>query len=449
MELSTEQITALAPDPASAKAGRGLMNPGKWPALGRSEEAEALWGECQGSGKDPYQVSVDLAGLASKCSCPSRKFPCKHGLALMYMAVEKPASLAAGMPPAWTADWLANRREKAEKKAAAPPAAEKKPVDAEAAAKRSAKRLDRMQEGGAELARWVADQVRSGIATLPQQAASTFKTVAARMVDAQVPGLSVEMARLEGQLHNGPEWPRRTLAQLGRMHYITEGLSRYETLPPPLQSDLRATLGWTMDKEELVASQPPVVDNWCIVGQGFTEHERLWERRTWLIGRQTRNSALVLDFSHGSRNFPIPLIPGSEVEAAVIFFPSATPLRAILLESPTRPAPSTEPFPTFEDIAAAFARITEALAANPWLHQAPLALENVTPYRTAAGAWAIRDRAGAQLPLNLADLDAWSLLAISGGQPLRVFGEWTAGALQVYGAWTDRFHPFTWTTYDE
>jgi uncharacterized Zn finger protein len=27
-------------------------------------------------------VSVDLSGPAFRCTCPSRKFPCKHGLAL-------------------------------------------------------------------------------------------------------------------------------------------------------------------------------------------------------------------------------------------------------------------------------------------------------------------------------------------------------------------------------
>ena len=80
MNLTMEQITALAPDAASVKAGRGLVNSAKWPTLGQS--ANALWGECQGSGSKPYQVSVDLGGPAFKCTCPSRKFPCKHGLGL-------------------------------------------------------------------------------------------------------------------------------------------------------------------------------------------------------------------------------------------------------------------------------------------------------------------------------------------------------------------------------
>ena len=63
----------LSPDDASAKAARGLTSIGKWPQLGAN--AQALWGECQGSGSKPYQTQVDLAGPAFKCTCPSRTQP--------------------------------------------------------------------------------------------------------------------------------------------------------------------------------------------------------------------------------------------------------------------------------------------------------------------------------------------------------------------------------------
>ncbi len=91
MNLNADQVVALAPDAASVKAGRDLVKPAKWPTLGQS--ADLLWGECQGSGGKPYQVSVDLDGLAFKCTCPSRKFPCKHGLGLLLLAVEKPSAV--------------------------------------------------------------------------------------------------------------------------------------------------------------------------------------------------------------------------------------------------------------------------------------------------------------------------------------------------------------------
>ncbi len=243
MNLTSEQVAALAPDAASIKAGRGLTHPAKWPGLGRAEGL--VWSECQGSGRTPYQVAVDLDGPACKCTCPSRKFPCKHGLGLLFLAVEQPAVIETGDPPPWAADWRAARRAKAEKTTAASAGkAEKKnrPMDAESAAKRTARRLGQMREGGAELALWLADQVRQGLAAWPQQPAAFFRGIAARMVDAKAPGLAAEIARLETLIRSGDGWPQRVLGQLGRMHLLAEDLRRFETLPTPVQADLRCVL---------------------------------------------------------------------------------------------------------------------------------------------------------------------------------------------------------------
>src|SRR3954468_5528348 len=78
----------LAPDPASVKAARGLSGAGSWSATGRLDDI--LWGQCRS-----YQVGVDLAGPAFKCSCPSRKIPCKHVLALLLRWAESDVSDAA------------------------------------------------------------------------------------------------------------------------------------------------------------------------------------------------------------------------------------------------------------------------------------------------------------------------------------------------------------------
>src|SRR5215207_1731222 len=105
--LTSEQILALAPDAASARAGAALATGRKWTRLGG--DGRAVWGECQGSGARPYQTRADLADLAAKCSCPSRKFPCKHGLALLLLLTTEPELFAAGEPPAWVSEWLATR----------------------------------------------------------------------------------------------------------------------------------------------------------------------------------------------------------------------------------------------------------------------------------------------------------------------------------------------------
>ena len=57
LNLTEEQITQLAPDAASVKAGKGLANRTKWVLLEHSDRA--IWGHCQGSGKTPYQTVVD------------------------------------------------------------------------------------------------------------------------------------------------------------------------------------------------------------------------------------------------------------------------------------------------------------------------------------------------------------------------------------------------------
>ncbi len=437
MNLTTEQITSLAPDAASIKAGRGLVKPGKWPLLGQS--GDILWGECQGSSSTPYQVSVDLGGPAFKCTCPSRKFPCKHGLGLLLLVAEQPAKAAMGDPPPWVTDWVSARREKAEKQATVAAKKKEGPLDTEAAARRTAKRWQRMTEGAEELARWLTDQVRHGLATYPQQPASVFAGVAARMVDAQLPGLANEIAQLESCIHSGEVWPQRVLGQLGRMALITEGLSRFATLPEPVQGDLRGLLGWVVDKDEVLASAPPVADEWCILGQVFTERDRLWVRRTWLLGRHSARLALLLDFMHGQRSFPVLLLPGTCFQGELAFYPSAWPLRALLLNPPAATQPLQEPFPGLPNFDAALEARAAALAANPWLLAYPFNIERVLPL-CRNKSWWLRDGQGAELPLKMAEQDAWGLLAISGGHPLTVSGEWNDSELRVLGVWADGFH---------
>ena len=98
MTLTMEGVLALAPDEASAKAARGLTSPAKWPLLGADDAA--VWGECQGSGSKPYQTQVDLSGPAFRCSCPSRKFPCKHNLALLMLRAQNASRFNSDEPPA-------------------------------------------------------------------------------------------------------------------------------------------------------------------------------------------------------------------------------------------------------------------------------------------------------------------------------------------------------------
>ncbi len=110
LNLTEEQIAQLAPDAASVKAGKGLASRAKWLLLEYSDRA--IWGHCQGSGQTPYQTVVDIKDIAFRCSCPSRKFPCKHALGLLYMYASYSESFKQAEEPDWVETWISNRKEK-------------------------------------------------------------------------------------------------------------------------------------------------------------------------------------------------------------------------------------------------------------------------------------------------------------------------------------------------
>ncbi|WP_367276283.1 SWIM zinc finger family protein [uncultured Erythrobacter sp.] len=74
----------FGPDQASLTAAKELLKPAEWPLL-RENGDGLIWGECRGSGSTPYRHVVSELDADYNCTCPSRKFPCKHALALMYI----------------------------------------------------------------------------------------------------------------------------------------------------------------------------------------------------------------------------------------------------------------------------------------------------------------------------------------------------------------------------
>jgi hypothetical protein len=418
---TAEQVLALAPDAASASAARGQAVPVRWRSCGATETA--VWGWCQGSGRTPYQVAVDLDGPAYRCTCPSRKIPCKHalGLLLFWSSGEVPR----GEPPDWVSGWLADRAARATRKSEQ--AGER---DEEAAAKRQARRADRVAAGVAELDGWLADQVRRGLGTLERGGSSAFAVVAARMVDAQAPGLAAGLRRAGEIAGRGRDWPSRVLEELGMLHLLVSAHGRLDTLPPGLADTVRTRLGYTVDTADVVASGERVADSWLVLGVIDQVDERLTTRRVWLRGKETGRPALILTFAPPGRPLDNSLVPGTAVTATLAFYPGARALRAVVASrGDTRPVTHPPAVP----ISVALAGFAEALADDPWLDRWPVLLDAVRPARTESG-WSLVDSAGDALPLR-AYVNPWPLLSVSAGEPLAVGGEWSAFGLLPLSCW--------------
>lgn len=428
MQLSAGEILQLSPDEASAKAAKGLVIPGKWPRLEFDEQA--IWGECQGSGSKPYQVQVDKSGPAFRCSCPSRKFPCKHGLALLLLMAQNPASFSAAAAPAWVAEWLASRQQRAEKQEAKIAEKREAPADPQASARREEARRQRMAGGLEELERWLNDRLRQGLAQLPGQTA-IWEELARRMIDAQLPGLAFRLRQIGARVGRDETWPGYVLGGLGQLRVLIDAFRRLDSLPPAVQQDVRTALGLSLDRDSVLASGERLRDDWLVLGQAIDEEGDLWSRRVWLLGQQSRRPALLLDFAHGSRRFEQNYVTASSLHGELAFFPGNLPLRA-LNTGDARLLPASSP-PTGQ-LATALEALAQAVAANPWQSPRPMLVDDGVPCPGNRG-WSLHCPERRRLPLLLRDEDGWQLLAVSGGAPLTVFGEWNGEVLRPLAAW--------------
>jgi hypothetical protein len=412
--ITTEQILALAPDASSAKNGKTLATLRKWVSLGQNEQV--VWGECQGSGKTPYQTQIDLTEIAFKCSCPSRKFPCKHGLGLLLLRSNEPAAaFTSDPPPEWVKKWLATRTQKRTKKSDSPTAQ----VDPATQAKRTQQRYNKVAAGGIQdLELWLRDLVRQGLAAVQAKPYSFWDGVAARMVDAQAPGVARQLRKLASIPHSGAGWQEKLLEKLGRLYLLLQGFKRLDTLPSATQADVKNLIGWTLTQDELLASDPAdfVKAHWLILGQRVEEEDNLRVQRLWLWEQESNRAALILNFAHASQPSETSFVPGTIAEAELVFFESAYPLRAILKTRHGGSSP-IEGIPGYSAIADMIKAYAKALSCNPWLEQFPVSLVAVIPIHHN-GLWFVRDLAGHYLPLTPRFKRGWQLLALSGGHPL-------------------------------
>ena len=178
MKITEQFILLLSPNAAAASNGRKLSQGGKFQNRGQNTDANVYWAECAGSGKNPYSTSVDFSISEStptcRCSCPSRQFPCKHALGLMYeILAEKPFEV--GELPADLAEKKAKQAARAAKKEEKELQPEKpKKTNSSAQKKKIAKQLE-----GLDLAqKLVDDLLTSGIGTLAGTSAQSFEKVA-------------------------------------------------------------------------------------------------------------------------------------------------------------------------------------------------------------------------------------------------------------------------------
>lgn len=194
----TEQFILIhAPNAAAAENGRKLSKKNSFSAHGRTEDGNTYWANCAGSGKNPYHVSIDFSlnpdQPTCRCSCPSRQFPCKHALGLMFELLAG-KEFAVGEMPADLAQKKAKQTAKAAKKDEGDAAKPKKPKKTNTAAQK--KKLEKQLEG-LDVAEKMTDELLSaGIASLAGSSAQSMEKIAKELGNYYLTGPQTSFERI-------------------------------------------------------------------------------------------------------------------------------------------------------------------------------------------------------------------------------------------------------------
>ncbi|HEY8894149.1 MAG TPA: SWIM zinc finger family protein [Niastella sp.] len=425
MQLSEEQVLALAPDESSKKSGKELSNPGKWVSKGVNELA--LWGECQGSGSKPYQTQVDMVNMAFKCSCPSRKFPCKHGIGLLLLHARNKNDFTVNEMPAWVSEWITKRNERQGKQAVQ----KEKPVDEAAQAKRRQAREQKVGDGIEEVLQWIKDIIRNGIISMPEKGSGWFENMARRMIDAQAPGLA-GMIRNLGEINFYRDgWQSEFIDQLLRLYLVATGFKNNDNLPALLQQDIRTWIGFTQNQEEL-KEQTGTTDTWLVLGKQVTEDDNLTVERNWLYGIKSDQYALVLQFLVRGQGAQLALTPGLFVEAELVFYPSVAPLRAIIKKQiNTEQVQQYKGFTNWQQVVEAETAFSSTL---PFRSERPFIIEQVKPV-FYDHQWWLQDSNNAMMSIRAGFKHIWKLLSLSGGEALNMAVVGKEKVFEPFGVW--------------
>lgn len=430
MSFTLERIEALAPDQASLAAARKLLKPSSWPTL--AEEEGLIWGECQGSGATPYRVVVKEADAGYKCTCPSRKFPCKHTLALMWMRADKSVAFVPATVPDWVKDWLSRRRgtptaatktedgakpesrpsirltDMPEAGAEADPKSEQR-----AAAARERNRLDReaaVLAGLEDLDTWLSDQVQHGMANFVAQTAQACRTIAQRLVDAKASGLAGRLDALSARLFTlpGPMRPSAAIRELGQVHLISQAYRRASQLPELLAADAKQAVGWSVTREALLSDTEAVrvSAKWRIFAVlSEAQPDRLRRVETWLWRENDEDGmprcAVLIDFIPISGATAAGYLVGDRIEAELSYYRSTIPLRAQIaaLKRGAEQIDTPLALPN-ESLNNSYTKYERALAVLPWLGTFPLSFRSARIRRSGEQLYLHDDESGLSLPLH-------------------------------------------------
>ena len=328
--FTPEQIASLAPDAASLKAANGLTNPGKWPLLHASEQA--LWGHCQGSGKTPTRRQSNCTNRRSNAPAPAANSPANTDWPCCFCTpsaanYSPPQRRRTGSPPGW-------KNARRQKKPKPPKPRKPRPRPTPPPNKNARTHAGKKAAAGlADLQLWLDDILRNGLIALRGTLRERCRDMAKRMTDAQLGGIAAELQAI-GELPADAQ--EQHLYRLTRLNLLAENYARLEALPPDVQAETTARLGFPVAKETVLAGAA-IPGLWQHIGTVISEIDRGEAHAHWLYDAASQRFAYLLDFIIRGAPTALPsVLHGQAYAGELCYYPGIHNLRA--LAKPGKPS---------------------------------------------------------------------------------------------------------------
>lgn len=228
--IDERYVDAAAPNADASKNGRGLVLKNKFVKLHVSEDETVIFGECQGSGREPYRCSCDFARPdqpTHRCTCPSRQFPCKHCLGLMYAYALGKQFTKANVP-----EDLQAKRDKMQDRLVKKQVVAEKPKQVNKAA--LTKKIKAQLDGIAILEKLTQDLVRLGIGNMNPKLASAMEEQAKQLGNTYLPGAQAALHNYT-QLFSGDDGQFTEQSSARREQTYSEALDQLSRLQALVQ----------------------------------------------------------------------------------------------------------------------------------------------------------------------------------------------------------------------
>lgn len=239
-DITEDFIINSAPNSNAVANARKISSKGGFYSLNKTADDTLIYGECKGSGAKPYYTSADFMGDTPvfRCSCPSRQFPCKHSIAIMFDWLAGKNFEVSEVP-----DDIVSKRKRIENKAKKAESGETpKPKKPNTSAVK--KKLKKQREGLELAESFVNDILSRGISSINNASCSQYQALAKQLGDYYLPepqAIMLEIISLAQQLSEKPDdkqmsaftrlCVRLSVSVRKSMDYIDKKLESGEIMP--------------------------------------------------------------------------------------------------------------------------------------------------------------------------------------------------------------------------